>query len=189
MTKTNFNSFPILKTERLILRQLKLEDENELFVLRSDEEILKYIDSPRAKTKKDVRDFIVKINHGVIQNEWIYWAISLKGSPQLIGTICLWNISWEKSTAETGFVLLPEFQGKGIMQEALTAVIEYGFQHMQLNAIEAYTHPNNINSIKLLERNNFIWMKYLRENNTLNGKIIDSLYVLKKRYHQSPQPY
>jgi ribosomal-protein-alanine N-acetyltransferase len=68
------------------------------------------------------------------------------------------------------------------MQEALSAVIDYGFQQMHLNAIEAYTHPQNVKSIKLLEKNNFVWLKYLREDNSKNGKILDSIYILKNYY-------
>ncbi len=67
----------------------------------------------------------------------------------------MWNISVSDSKAETGYTLHPEFEGKGYMHEALTEVIDFGFKSMKLKAIEAYTHMDNIRSIKLLARNRF----------------------------------
>jgi len=73
----------------LTLRQLNREDEKEIFVHRSDERILKYIDIPKAETIEDARNFIEKINKGIDENEWVYWEITFKNDSQLIGTICL----------------------------------------------------------------------------------------------------
>jgi ribosomal-protein-alanine N-acetyltransferase len=61
----------------------------EIFVHRSDERILKYIDIPKAETIEDARNFIEKINKGIDENEWVYWEITFKNDSQLIGTICL----------------------------------------------------------------------------------------------------
>lgn len=149
--------FPNIITERLSLRQLKIEDENEIFVLRSDERVLKYLDIPIAKTIDDARNFIEKINNGIINNEWIYWGITLKNKTKLIGTICIWNISKDGLTADIGYVLHPDFQGRGIMREALIKVINYGFEIMKLKSIDADLDPNNFKSIKLLEKNGFLY--------------------------------
>ena len=89
MNTINFTPFPKLATKRLTLRQLNREDEKEIFVHRSDERILKYIDIPKAETIEDARNFIEKINKGIDENEWVYWEITFKNDSQLIGTICL----------------------------------------------------------------------------------------------------
>ena len=153
----NFTPFPELSTERLTLRQMNSGDENEIFILRSDKRVLEFIDIPKAETVADAEKFIDKINNLIASNESIMWAICLKSSPTLIGNICFWNIIQDKLVAEIGYSLLPHFQGKGIMQEAVIKVIEYGFQTLQLNSIVADLHPNNIKSIKLLERNGFVY--------------------------------
>lgn len=57
--------------------------------------------------------------------------------------------------AEIGYELLPDFQGKGIMQEAISKVIDFGILHIGLNSIEAYTHSKNQSSTRLLEKFNF----------------------------------
>ena len=155
MPAINFIPFPDLLTEHLILRQLKMEDENEIFLLRSDERVNRFLDRARAASIEDARLFIQKINTGIVNSEGIYWAIVSKTGTALIGTICLFNLSGEKNTAEIGYELLPAFHGKGIMQEAISKVVDYGFDVMQLQTIEAVTHADNISSIKALEKNKF----------------------------------
>src|SRR5574338_168573 len=136
MKPFNFNPFPGLQTERLFLRRLAAEDEKEIFLLRSDEQVSKFLTRPLCKTIDEARIFIQKINTNIKNNESLYWAISLKNNLSLIGTICLWNISWEHERAEVGFELLPAFQKKGYMQEALTAVLDFAFNTITFHSIE-----------------------------------------------------
>jgi ribosomal-protein-alanine N-acetyltransferase len=154
-----FIPFPKLETERLILRQLDIQDENEIFQLRSDDRIQEFLDRPKANTIEDAKRFIEKIIKGINGNECLYWAITIKNEKKLIGTICLWSFSLEKNSAEIGYELLPDFQGKGFMQEAIKEIVHYGFNVLKLDTIEAYTHPNNIKSIKSAEQNGFVFNK------------------------------
>ncbi len=156
MNVLNFTPFSILKTGRLLLREPSLDDRNETYFMRSDERVNKYVDRPRPANVADAEQFIQKLKDGISKNESIAWVISLKNDPKLIGSICLWNISEENSTAEIGFELHPDHQGKGIMQEALLPVLHYGFNSMQLKIIEGWAHERNTASIKLMEKNNFV---------------------------------
>ena len=155
MSKLNFTPFPILTTERLNLRCLEVYDAQQLFKLRSNKRVNKYIVRTKQKNIEEIKAFISKINNGINNNEWIYWVITLKESPKLIGTICFWNFSTKKTVAEIGYELDPAFQGKGIMSEAIKKIVEFGFQEIELDAIEAYTHKKNNNSTKLLQKYNF----------------------------------
>ena len=159
MSNQNFTPFPKLTTERLTLRRLELSDDNVLFKLRSDKEVNKYLMRPIPKDTEEVRALISKINNGINNNEWFYWIITLKENPVLIGTICLWNFSADKTTAELGYELFPAFHGKGIMSEAIEKIIEYGFKELELNTMEAYTHKKNNSSTKLLQKYNFVQEK------------------------------
>jgi ribosomal-protein-alanine N-acetyltransferase len=163
LLKLNFTPFPNLETSRLVLRQIKLEDEAEIFILRSDARVNEFLDRERASSIEDARNFINMINAKIRNNDTMMWAITTKNSSKLIGTILYWNISKENSTAEIGYELNPDFQGKGIMQEAISKVIEFGFENMEIQIIEAYTTADNRKSIKLLEKNGFI-LKPLSEN-------------------------
>ncbi len=155
MGDRNFKPFPVLKTERLTLRQLVSSDTNEIFALRSNGNVNKYLDRKRSKSIDDAKTFIQTINENIQRNNSIYWAITLSNTDKLIGTICLFDFSHDNSKAEIGYELLPDFQRKGIMREATSKVIDFGIQHIGLNSIEAYTHSENQSSTRLLEKSNF----------------------------------
>ncbi len=118
--------------------------------------MLEFLDIVPARTLEDVRPVMQRIAANIVDGTSVFWAIALKDSPTLIGTICLWNISVEKSTAEIGYMLHPDFQGRGYMQEALVTVLAYGFEVMQAQLIEGFCHPQHVASIRLLERNGFV---------------------------------
>ena len=149
-----FTPFPALTTSRLLLRQLNTDDAKEIFALRSDPIVNKYLDRPIARSIDDALDFIKRINFAIEGNQSIFWAIGFNTEPKLIGTICLWNFSEEKNKAEIGYELLPHYHGKGIMLEAMAAIIHYGFE-IGLQKIEAWTVGRNTYSVRLLEQNHF----------------------------------
>ena len=155
MGDRNFKPFPVLKTAKLTLRQLVSSDANEIFALRSDSNVNKYLDRKPSKSIDDAKTFIQTINENIQRSDSIYWAITLNGTDKLIGTICLFDFSDDNLKAEIGYELLPGFQGKGIMLEATSKVIDFGSQHIGLNSIEACTHFENQSSTRLLERFNF----------------------------------
>jgi ribosomal-protein-alanine N-acetyltransferase len=155
MLQINFSSLSPITTERLRLRRLSSNDANEIMLLRSNSEVNKFLDRPASTTIEEAEKFINKIETSVNSNESLYLAITLTKDSKLIGTICLWNISIEKSTAEIGFELLPEFHGQGIMQEAITSIITLAFNQMHFKVITAFVKSNNQKSIALLRRNNF----------------------------------
>jgi [ribosomal protein S5]-alanine N-acetyltransferase len=156
MLTLNFSPFPDLKTARLSLRRVTIEDENEIFFLRSDEGVNTYVDRPKPNSPADAGNHINKVNNGIDNNESIYWGITLLNTTAIIGTICLWNISKEDYTAEVGFELMPGFQGQGIMKEAFSEVTRYGFETLKLTRLVAWVHHENSRSISLLRKFNFI---------------------------------
>ena len=106
----------------------------------------------------------------------IQWAITLKENPAtLIGTIGYWRIIPEHYRAEIGYMLHPSCWGKGIMKEALNAVIKYAFEKMKLHSIEANINPDNIPSAALLESCGFIKEAFHKENYYFDGVFYDSI--------------
>lgn len=174
MEKLNFDPFPTLVTERLVLRKIQNNDDIEIFRLRSDDRIMKFLDRPKAKSIDDARILINKINDELENNKGITWAITLKNNPKLIGTIGYWNILIEHFRGELGYLLNFDYQGKGVMQEALSKVLDYGFKIMELHSIEANVNPGNLASIRLLERNDFIREGFFKENYYYDGRFLDT---------------
>lgn len=157
------NTFPILITERLTLRQLSTNDSEEIFQLRSNPEINKYLNRNPSKKIEDALGFIKSIIENSESQNLFYWAITKTGTDKLIGTICLFDFLNNK--CEIGYELSTEYQNQGIMVEATTKVIEYANEILGMNAIDATTHPDNQNSTKLLEKLNF---KQLENNDKEN---------------------
>ena len=155
MLHRTFTPFPILITERLTLRQLVSNDEQEVFTLRSDSQINKYLDRQIANTIDDARNFINMVNENINKNESLYWAITFGEKNILVGTICLFSFSDENNNCEIGYELLTNLQGQGIMKEAVEKVIDYAFNTLKVQKIKAFLHRCNQSSIRLLEKFSF----------------------------------
>lgn len=175
MTAINFTPFPNLETERLQLRRVVNSDVNEIFALRSDKETMKYIPRPLVKTKEDALEHIALIDSKIDNNEGINWAITLKNDPKLIGLIGHYRIKPEHYRAEIGYMLLPEYHGKGIITEAIKEVVKFGFEIMKLHSIEAVIDPENFASEKVLQKNGFVKEAHLRENECFEGRFLDTV--------------
>lgn len=91
MPAINFSPFPVLNTPRLVLRQVRPEDVHEIFFLRSDDRILKFLSKAPAKSTEEVSLFIQKLHELENMNDGITWGIQLKEDKKLIGTICYWG--------------------------------------------------------------------------------------------------
>jgi ribosomal-protein-alanine N-acetyltransferase len=146
-----------------------MDDQQNIFALRSNTEINKYIDRAPSKTIEDAINFINVVNENIKNNNSMYWAITLTKTRTFVGTICLYNFSNEKNSCEIGYELMIDFQSKGIMKEASERVIDYAFQTLRFQKIEAFTHNNNRNSTKLLEKFGFLKTKEIIKENTINN--------------------
>lgn len=182
MMVINFSPFPILQTQRLILRRLDNSDAAEMLALRSDPQTMEFIPRPLLHTTEQVLEHIKTINDNIDANLGINWAISLRDNPKMIGIIGHYRIKPESYRAEIGYMLLPAYQGKGIITEAVQEVVKYGWNEMNLHSIEAIIDPRNYASAKVLEKNGFIKEGHLRENEFFDGRFWDSLIysILKK---------
>lgn len=174
MLSVNFFPFPDLSTPRLLLRNISEADVNEIFFLRSAPAVMRYMDREPATSTSEAIKFIQKIKEALDTNKSITWAITKKGNPMLIGTICFWNIIEEHHRAEIGYILHPEHQRQGIMSEAVKSVLQYGFNHLKLHSVEANVNPENKSSIQLLERHGFTREAYFKENYFFNNTFLDS---------------
>jgi len=180
MLELNFNPFPELRSERLLLRRLLHSDAPAIFNLRSDLKVLHYIHREPAQTIAEAEEFIQNINKNIDQNDSILWGITLKEDPSsVIGTICFWNIRKENYRAEIGYALIPSFWNKGIIKEAIQSIMEYGFGAMNLHSVDANINPENIASGAVLEANGFIKEAHFKEDLYHDGKFYDTIVYSK----------
>jgi ribosomal-protein-alanine N-acetyltransferase len=186
MLTLNFNPFPALETERLLLRQVTKKDVDEMYFLRSNAEVIKYLDREPFASRTEANEMITRINRELAKNETLFWGIESKENPgKLIGTICYWHIKPEHYRAETGYLLHPAYWRRGIMKEALAKVIDYGLNTLQLHSIEAHISPYNAASAALLVSLGFEKEAYFRENFYFREKFLDTaVYSLIRRQGQ-----
>lgn len=155
MLDLRFTPFPQLHTRRFRLRQLNPDDTPEMFIQRSHPVILRYINrEPQQKTEEALQ-FIEKVLKLEANNESITWAIVPERETKLIGTICLWNINKEKHIAEVGYALHPDHFNKGVMSEVIAEILDFAFNSLSLERVDAFTNKENSASIRMLEKNGF----------------------------------
>lgn len=168
-----FADFPQLETDRVRLRKLKLTDAPSMFSYFSKDEVTKYYDLDTFISVKQAEELIERLLYRYEMRKQIRWAIVLKETDQLIGTCGFHAIEEEHWKAEIGYELHPDFWGKGIMTEVIQAAIQYGFNEIGLNRIEAFYDPENISSARVLEKNGFIYEGLLRKRFFEKGKFVD----------------
>lgn len=155
----SFRPFPVLKSERLILRDYVEDDYPQVYFLRSDKAVNKFIKREHPADIQEAIAFVKRVQGTMSQGQNVNWAICKQEDGLMIGSICLWNFSKDLKTGEVGYDLHPDHQHMGIMQEAMEMVIDYGFNTLKLDQITAYTHYLNKNSRKLLQKNSFSVLK------------------------------
>lgn len=145
-------TFPQLETERLILREFRLDeaDETALFHLFSDSRITRFY-NVNTFTKPEQAGIMLRRRHSRFwQGRGIRWAITLKGKDELIGSCGFNSLNHKKGEGELGYELARPFWNQGIMTEAVRAAVTYGFTKLALNQIEAWIVPENRASANLL---------------------------------------
>jgi [ribosomal protein S5]-alanine N-acetyltransferase len=175
----NFSPFPILETNRLILRRVLPTDVKEMFELRSNPETMKYIPRPLLTNHEEALAHIKMMDDKIETNEGINWAITLKGENKMLGVIGHYRIKPEHYRAEVGYMILPEYHGKGITTEAVQCVVDYGFNTMQLHSIEGVIDPENGASERILQKCGFVKEAHFKENEFYDGKFIDAVIYSK----------
>lgn len=174
MLELNFDPFPTLETERLVLRRTVLDDATDYFALRSNPEAMKYICKPLQTSIEETKDLIYKINEMIAFNDGISWAVCLKNNHKMIGSVSFHKIDKDNYRAELGYMLHPDYWRMGIMSEAVETVVNYGFQKFKFHSIEAHIDPANVGSEKILQKFNFLKEAYFKENYFYNGQFLDT---------------
>lgn len=178
----NFNPFPILETERLILRNIMHTDVEDIFVMRSDPNVMQYIPRPLAQNLDDAMELIETINNFVFKNEKINWALALKENNKLIGLCGYPNVYEQHNRAEIGYSLSTEWHRKGYMTEAIKCVLKYGFEQMNLHSVLAIIDEENVASGGILQSIGFRKEAFFLEDFLYNSNYRNSIHfgMLKK---------
>jgi len=175
ISKNIFKHFPEIESTRLRYRKIIFDDAKEIFSIRSNDDVMKYMDVPRHYSLSDSEELLRSIEDSYKNEKGINWAIIEKDSNAFIGYIGFIRIFSEHCRGEIGYALKPEYWGKGYMYETIYKIVKFGFHEMKLHSIEANVNPMNERSKKVLERVGFKKEAYFRENYLFNGNFLDSV--------------
>ncbi len=181
-----FKNLPVLETERLKLRKLSMRDAGDVFEYASVPEVSRYVSWVPHRTIADTKSFLKHVLHQYEKGIPTSWGIELKESGKLIGTggYLWWAI--EHSKAELGYVISDQYWNKGFMTEALRKILEFGFEVMSLERIEARCFVENIPSERVMQKCGMKLEGILRSSLFIKGTFQDFklLSILKSEFKQ-----
>lgn len=175
---------PTLQTDRLILRKLNQNDANDMFEYAKDPEIA---GMGLWLPFKDMDECIKDLTQNAADYEagkLISWAMELRDGGKMIGRCGLVDQSFFHSRADISYAMNRNYWGKGLMSEAMREVVRYSFESLELNRLGAGVLPENIASIRILEKLGFKYEGTRRELTKVRGKFDDvNMYsLLRKEY-------
>ena len=177
-----FEAHYVLETERLLLRELKEEDAEDLYEIFSSEEVMRYYGMYPVEEIESVKEMIRNFHSGFMNNRSIRWGIVEKLSSKVVGTCGFHCINERHLRTEIGYELSEKYWHKGYMQEALKEIIGYGFDKLKFMRIEGLIYPDNKSSRKSLEKLGFREEGLLREYMNFRDERTDLLiFSLLKR--------
>ncbi|WP_405154558.1 GNAT family N-acetyltransferase [Paenibacillus sp. FSL K6-0108] len=162
-----------LHTERLHLRKMKVSDSPSLFTVWSDPDVTKFMNVSCFTDVEQAKEMIHLLDDLSRDRKAIRFSIIKKESNEIIGS-CGYNfLDFDNLKAEIGYDLAKSSWGRGYASEAVSCLVDHGFSSLKLNRVEAKVDPENVNSIKLLQKLCFTFEGTLREYERVDGKFND----------------
>jgi [ribosomal protein S5]-alanine N-acetyltransferase len=170
---------PIIETERLILRRMRLDDAEDLFAYGSDPEVTRTTTWPTHLSIDDSRTFLTWVLEQYERGEHAGWGIEHRADGKFIGTVGYVMFSDAGYVGEIGYALARPYWGQGLTTEAAKAVIRFGFDYLGLHRIQATCHADNVGSYRVMEKAGMRFEGILRGSRYVKGRFDDvRMYAL-----------
>ena len=180
-------NFETIETDRLILKVVDAKKLAEIYATCSIDEAMQILGFP---TEKECLADKAKSDGGFVtyDRSILGFIMVIKESNTAIGRCGFHNWYHAHKRAEIGYAIFDEkFRGFGYMREAMPALLDYGFNNMNLNRIEAFVGPTNEPSLRVVRKNGFKEEGHLKQHFVHDGTPVDSLVfaLLREEYFQS----
>lgn len=184
------DAFPVLTTERLVLRATAPHDVQAVFDLESDPVAMRYWSRPPMQHLSEAQASVERAMQYFAERSGLRWAITRPSDDLMLGHCSLFEFNEQCGRAEIGYGLDRRHWGQGLMNEALTAVVGYAFGALGARRLEADIDPRNLASVRALERLGFSREGLLRERWVVADEISDSLLMglLAREWRERPTP-
>ena len=168
-----FARLPVIDTPRLTLRKMRMSDAPAVFSYARDPEVARHVlweaHASVWETRAYIRYLLWQYRSGLPSS----WAIELKETGKVVGTIGYMSYNADNATVEVGYSLAREQWGKGLMTEALTAVIAETFRALDMHRIEAMHFTDNPASGRVMQKCGMTHEGHLRERVCCKGTFRD----------------
>ena len=180
-------SMPTLETKRLILRRINIHDAKDIFEYSKDREVARHVLWSAQKELGEAKDYCRFMARRYRNDEPSSWGIIERATNRLVGTIGYMDYNEDNATVEVGYSLARWLWNGGYMTEALSRVIEYTFEAMDINRIEAQHELENPSSGRVMEKCGMRKEGELRQRLYNKGRYVDvALYaILKEDYDKA----
>lgn len=163
-----------LQTARLVLRPPVLADADAIFAMRADPVVQRYGSHPPWTQRQDALDWLERNARGMADGEHVQFAIERRDDGVVVGSCTLYRLDTQCRCAEVGYALARPEWGKGYANEAVSVMLDWGFDQLDLNRVGADIDPRNVPSARALERLGFTREGHLRERWIVAGEVSDS---------------
>lgn len=164
-----FARLPRLETERLILRRISLDDIDDMYEYAKDASLTKYLTWSPHPDKAYTFEYVSYLQSRYKTGEFFDWAVTLREGGKMIGTCGFTRFDFPHNSGEIGYVINPDYHGRGIATEAVEEVIRFGFERLGLNRIECRFMVGNDASRRVMEKNSMTFEGVLRQGMLIKG--------------------
>ncbi len=172
----DFSTFPILTTDRLILRQLTHADADAICAIFGSPEVLRFLNNDPVDTPERAIGMIDWLAQNYHNHNGIDWGITVRGDDCVIGMCGLYDWDRENRHIDLGYHLLPAEWGKGYATEASHALIAWGFASLDVHRIQADCTAGNDASERVMIKCGFSFEGIRREHFWEHGRFVDNKY-------------
>lgn len=177
-----YGYMPDLETPRLRLRKLTIRDAQDIYHYSRDVEVARHVLWDAHRSLSESRNYLRFMLRKYRMQEPASWGIEYVQTGEIIGTIGFMWIQQDNASAEIGYSLSRDFWNRGIMTEALKAVIIYGFNNLNLNRLEAQHETTNPASGAVMRKCHMKKEGTLRSRLMNKGKFVDvDLYAILRK--------
>lgn len=177
-----------IESPRLLIRPLAHDDLPALMPVNGDDEVTRFLPYATWRTPADAEAWYQRIQSLQAGGGALQFVLVEKAAARLVGTLLLFRHDENSRRAELGYVLGRAGWGRGLMTEALHALIAHAFGVMDLRRLEAEVQPANVASTRLLERVGFVREGLLRQRWVARGQPYDvvAFGLLRHEYRAPP---
>ena len=165
-----FTDMPTLETKRLLLRPMHTTDASDMYDYSRRSEVTEYLLWSPHPSERYTRDYLKYVEKRYAMGEFYDWAVVERESGRMIGTAGFTSFDFSHNGAQIGYVLNPDFHGKGYGTEAASRVLRFGFEELGLHRIEARFMQGNEASLRVMEKLGMRLEGYRRDGMLVKGQ-------------------